>query len=397
MRRSGSSSCILRPRNSLSSEDLKLQDDKMTVTVITSKRLQPYSVERYYMLSEIEENAKSVIFLDSIESKIHSKEDIDITDEHSTDSESKSQIPPSSSEFVILYLLWELNIYCSPVAFSNAVELHVERVLEYFGESLDGSSSQPNSPNRKSSTAGNKSCVPKLKTRIHVVIDKQYSKRDSHPQFYEGNDFFTSESNPSASIPGNTSNITEESYHLSKTKAVEELARSLASSKRLRSVLDGITLGVTNEARAAPALESILYSVTFGAAERRRLSKYIKKNDKVLPDSNSSSTYSNGQYTVHNDINPNLGRSSIHVVALSAEEMMGLDPVRETDAVQGILQTITLAEWNGNGNYKSFAERAHKAWKKEHAVDAIDEKDLIEDEASTLMVITFMICVVSYL
>ena len=56
MRRSGSSSCMLRPKNSFSAEDLQrlASETKPTTTVLTVNKLPSYCTDRLYMLSELQ-------------------------------------------------------------------------------------------------------------------------------------------------------------------------------------------------------------------------------------------------------------------------------------------------------------------------------------------------------
>lgn len=109
--------------------------------------------------------------------------------------------------------------------------------------------------------------------------------------------------------------------------AAETLARYVAQT--FRSSLDGITVGVSDHVRAAPGLEACLDAVSVGSQDRRRLSSAEK--------------------------------SLVGLVALHPQDLLGLEPTK-TDAVQGVLQSRTCAEWNGNGTLQSFAKRAHSAW-----------------------------------
>ena len=143
---------------------------------------------------------------------------------------------------------------------------------------------------------------------------------------------------------------------------MERLARSLAKDKSLRSLLEGITIGTTTEVRAAPALESVLKSVVYGSKERRRLvSQAKKRNHTGLFQSPSKKKIDSNTLT----------KSPIFIITPSSEEMVGLDASRETDAVQGIIQSISSIEWNGNGDYKSFSRRAQDVWKKQNDLDAL--------------------------
>ena len=113
----------------------------------------------------------------------------------------------------------------------------------------------------------------------------------------------------------------------------ERLARHIASHPQLRSLFEGITVGVANHKRAAPGLDACLDVINLGAHDRRKI----------------------GRDT----------RSHVGLMALSADDLLGLDEGGETDAAQNVLQTRISTEWNGKGNLKSFGYRAHSMWRKE--------------------------------
>ena len=98
MRRSGSSSCLLKPKKSLSQHDLA-QLNPPSATVLTVNRLPVYVTDRLYMLSELQVHAHSIQFLCDLknESKTHS-------------------LPPS----IILYMRWlPGTTYQTPLSFAD--------------------------------------------------------------------------------------------------------------------------------------------------------------------------------------------------------------------------------------------------------------------------------------
>jgi hypothetical protein len=115
----------------------------------------------------------------------------------------------------------------------------------------------------------------------------------------------------------------------------EKLCRQVAQS--FRCSLEGVTVGISNHVRAAPGLEACLDAVGVGARDRRRF---------ISPDE----------------------KSPVGLVALHPQDLLGLENQQVTDAVQGVLQSRTCAEWNGNGNLVTFARRAHSAWCVTHHV-----------------------------
>jgi hypothetical protein len=124
----------------------------------------------------------------------------------------------------------------------------------------------------------------------------------------------------------------EESIHSlyqSQVIVAELLARSVAQCRELRDQLQGFTIGISNHVRAAPGLEACMESIVWGSRDRRKIRDC---------------------------------RSTVGIVALHPDDLVGLQNELETDAAQGVLQSLTCAEWNGNGDLMSFAKRAHIQW-----------------------------------
>jgi len=99
MRRTGSSSCLLKPKKSLSQHDLAVLHDKApTATVLTVNRLPPYVTDRLYMLSELQVHAHSLQFLCDLK---------------------KNGTKPSLPASIILYLRWKPDTYPTPISFAD--------------------------------------------------------------------------------------------------------------------------------------------------------------------------------------------------------------------------------------------------------------------------------------
>lgn len=86
-------------------------------------------------------------------------------------------------------------------------------------------------------------------------------------------------------------------------------------------------------------MEGVLSILSYGSRERRAARK-------LRPD------------------HEGIGKSLITIIAMNEKDFIGLDPKRETDAAQGIDQSVIRAEWNGQGDHLSFASRAHAVWRK---------------------------------
>ena len=182
-----------------------------------------------------------------------------------------------------------------------------------------------------------------------------------------------------------------------------------------RSHVDGITIGFANEVRAAPALEAVLATITYGSKDRRKLAKAVAKRRNGRDSMNpicqlpSLSTFSNDQSgdLSSSNMDPNacnhrmdLQKSNITVITLSPQDFTGLDASGETDAAQGLFQSLTRIEWKGNGDYMSFASRAHNQWKEfnrfEDQISHVSDPEVEGDAAASFMVVLFLIAVLAY-
>lgn len=139
-------------------------------------------------------------------------------------------------------------------------------------------------------------------------------------------------------------------------------------------------MGVTDQVRAAPGLvEGVLSTLSHGSRERRIARKACPESEGI-------------------------DKSIISVVALTEDDFIGLDPARETDAAQGIDQSIVRAEWNGQGDHISFASRAHTIWRERTSrlglhTDIIMDTDLSlfsVEHMSTLFAVTVVILSLAY-
>ena len=62
-------------------------------------------------------------------------------------------------------------------------------------------------------------------------------------------------------------------------------------------------------------------------------------------------------------------RSPISLVVPDPDDLVGLDPEEDADGVKGAVQSITVAEWNGNGDAVCFASRAMEEWRERHGLE----------------------------
>lgn len=295
-----------------------------SVTMVTTNRLSNYSTERYWTLSEIDQCANNVCFLNQLD-------DVRI-----------------ESNFVVLYLLWQPKEHLSVMDMLGCIQETVATLKRV----------RINSEVQELSDSA---------LEIYLVVDK------------------VSASLPLQTNHGGKRNASLlEVDHLLETQAAERLARLTVSDPILRTSISGMCVGVTDQVRAAPGLsEGVLAIVSYGANDRRRAGKRCNPEDV-------------------NDIR----KSAVTVFARNEGEFLGLDPERETDAVQGIDQSMVRAEWNAQGNHESFACRAHEYWKKHWKFKASVNVDFIIDgelslfsfeNISSMFIVTVLILVTAHI
>ena len=171
------------------------------------------------MLSEIDHNGHSTLFLCDFENTASGANSDDGTaPESDAGSEGEHLFPES----IVLYILWRPDMESSPKALTKGVIAKAVRQL-------------------KSLTDYNKDC------QIYLVIDTLI-------------------------LPGSPLGLGNENTDLrryqSQVALVEELARSI--STHLRDDLQGLTVGVSNHVRAAPGLEKCMEAICWGSKDRRK-------------------------------------------------------------------------------------------------------------------------------
>ena len=378
MRRSGSSSCILLPKE-------ESEGEALSVTICHTEQLPKYSSERFYVLSELEVNGHSTVFLDEEEECNDTQE----TEESSTSEDrgiaGRSSTSDGYPPYIILYLLWPPEV--------NARNF-VEGTILMSIKTLEGLTTVVPSISEErlsSSLSRNSSRVSLLRTHdsganstgedvtdTHGRIPSRPKEEDKHQALNSSADSSKpiaesslSKSQSTSSLrsisrgskvylvvervcPGksDTSEISkdhsdaEQRRYEVQVDIAERLARMVASHSYLRTVFEGITVGVANHYRAAPALEGCLDSILVGSQDRR---KYFSK--------------SSGDELTTNT------KSLIGMVTSSSSDLLGYQE-QEADAVQGVLQCRICAEWSGRGTLQTFARRAHKVWRNQAGLPA---------------------------
>lgn len=165
---------------------------------------------------------------------------------------------------------------------------------------------------------------------------------------------------------------------------------------RNRSIVDGITIGCTNNVRAAPGLEAALSAISHGAVERRRLVRAAGCQSCQGTIVDTMTTRGNSD---NHNVSDDPTRSLIGIVSLRPDDLLGLDLERETDAAQGCLQSVTKAEWKGCGDHISFASRAHEEWKQLRHFTSYDfgEAAAADEHVSSIMITIFFVVITAYI
>jgi hypothetical protein len=360
---------MLRPKNSTESLDtLHHEQQQLSVTICHREELPCFSTERFFMLSEFHLNAHSIRFTSDLLQHDDGSFAMEKTDadksvlveelQHGTDG-----FPP----FLILYVLWRSDMTTSADAFTSefilsAVETmqsHVDlasseeekrkpprgdvstcpcdNTIETDNNNIsnkDNSNNNNNNSNNNNTgrehdsvaSSSPSSSPENRKTQLYLVVERTVP-------FDDDNHAADSITNKMALVEAKRQ---ETNHFEAQTKIAECLAKHIASHSRLRSLFQGITIGVANHKRAAPGLDACLNAINFGARDRRRYSKSARCN--------------------------------IGLICRAPADLLGLDKDGETDGAQNVLQTRISTEWNGKGNLKSFSYRAHARWCKDYGM-----------------------------
>eukprot|EP00978_Attheya_sp_CCMP212_P023014 scaffold69635_cov58-Attheya_sp.AAC.5 len=363
MRRSGSSSSCLR--SNLSLDELANQEAKH-FCVMNTKELPHYSTERFYMLSELEVHAHSVQFV--------------------------CDAPREKSSHVILYILWRPEEHPStPSAFCN--EILQPCILHFFDEDRLQQSVEESTASRK--RAAHSIGLSLSHSSDHDGgLPSPFSHNNHHnttsPAVSPTNETQAKANNfPSqpkiylvvdrvVPMAASSSSCSEEEIRRNfeaEERLSRNLARYVAQTKPYRHLVDGICVGTANDVHAAPGLEACHEAVRYASAERRQ---FLRSQTYAAGwwwqwfwQQRSSSSEETHRRGVVDPI-----KSVVGFVCPHPDDLMGMDDAAaETDAVQGILQSRTVAEWKGKGDILSFALRAQRDWRQTHGMYSDDDEN----------------------
>jgi len=253
------------------------QGENPSVTMVNNNPLPTYSTERFYMLSEIEQNSSKISFL------------CDHECDGTAETESESEIDDCSlSSDILLYILWRPDMVASPKALTQGIIQQSVNQLKTMTE--------PRS------------------TNIYLIVETIAPQQNDNIK----------ESSQSEKLKE------QQRLYQHQVEVAEDLVRCVTRHKTLRDDLQGLTVGICDHVRAAPGLEACMDAIVLGSRDRRMKGSLG-------------------------------GKSNIGLVTRHPDDLIGLAD-GETDAAQGVLQSITCCEWNGNGDLSTFAKRAHIRW-----------------------------------
>ena len=401
LRKSGSSRCLQinndnkvddgKPfiTTSLSSESTR------SITMINNETLPSFGTERYYMLSEIQLKAHSIQYLSDLvpdayfgESDDEKTQDMSISSHswspdheelssmqqhHLTLNDTRTQASPTRNRnthhhelqglqsdqmldkklslppYVILYLLWrpDCTYYDDPSSYvENVINPSVHHLIHlYEGNEENNSINQQQEP------------------FIYIVVDRviHTSTMDQIEEEEEGETGLNNED----TLRYELRNQVQMDIAASLIRKV-----SIDPQLKLRSLIKGITVGLSDSIRAAPGLEICMESILVGDSERRRFAAKTKKREDLQQ-------YNKANWTMDQ---PN--RSSIGLITEYPDDLTGLDPQQETDAAQVDLHLHTRCSgaWEGNGNIMNFALLSQQLWRKYWKDNCLNSKNKKHDD-----------------
>jgi hypothetical protein len=316
-------------------------NDDVTVRVKTVMG-KHFSVERYYMLSEIEQQALLPVYLnDYIEDGTGGGGDVvSVNTEPTMASEIDDPQTVKLSPFIVLYLLWnccsetgsETN---SDTTHATSEEHDAKEKAESFKHGaletalckLQGLSEKvvADAQDDENET---KVLLPPLQN-VYVIVDVLIGSESENDGDGDGDE---------ATDNNTTDNGWRKERFQKNLAVVEALATTILRPHENESVqnrnrkncnheirLCGATVGLADHPRAAPGLESCLQAIAVGARDRRRRF--------------GGSSTDNSEHHTH--VEKRRRKSCVGIVCHSLQDLVGYDEETETDAVQGVMQSLT--------------------------------------------------------
>ena len=327
--------------------EISSERKSLSVTMINNHPLPDYSPERFYLLSEIEAGAHSTLFLADFASCDETDETVATTSEASLVEED----PVPLSNALILYLLWGPDRRATnPETITEEIREKVNLVLSWSHQQQQRRLQAQKALRKRKEEAEEKGDQEQdTEQTIEGKLPSNNEDDDdefTEPAIYLVVDALTTDvafqDDSEKSRDDDDDDKKKQKSYRDRVRWVDECTRCVVKDPDLRLQLEGMTVGISNHARAAPGLEACVNAVVYGARDRRKRKGKNRWGTR---------------------------RSAIGVVCPKSCDLLGPQgEFQETDAAQGVLQSRTCAEWSGNGNLQTFARRAHVEWCKQHNV-----------------------------
>lgn len=145
---------------------------------------------------------------------------------------------------------------------------------------------------------------------------------------------------------------TETDYFDEFERCATNLSRHVSTHAELRSLVQGITVGVSNQQRAAPGLEACMNAIHVGSQDRRR---YGNRSQHGGPKSLIG--------LVADSYDDLVGPGDVHHHSHHHSHDDGIDHSVDTVVLR---QCLVSAEWSAAGDLMTFSQRAHNVWRNRH-------------------------------
>lgn len=331
------------------------------VTIVNTTHLPKYSTERYYMLSEVQLKAHSILFLQdlfpdtddddtdpTVESSTFSM-DVEIDLEHAHDHEETSNTP-NLPPYTILYLFWRPDS-----EYFGSAALYAKHVIQPAIQKiqrLHKASQTPDDGNVSDHGPAHAHAQPQIYLAVDRLAPTNSSMDANQLASYRKEQIAITEELIRVVATATTDEHHEEDKTHDSLEAEEMMSMSTydTSHTKLRSHIDGMTIGLSSDFRAAPGIETCMDAILVGDAERRLFPQNRRKHS-------SMTIIRNGR-----ELDPS--RSCIGIVTEYPDDLTGIDPIGETDAVQNLsLHARSVGNWSGKGNVLNFGARSQKFWR----------------------------------
>ena len=336
------------------------------MTVLHQKQLPSYSAERFYILSELQMNSVPPTFLSesNLVDDSMTAETVEVHSLEGSNSHEASQLSLPLQLYSILYLVWKpretksnetgaaITTFCNEAIVPAVHKIQgITRIrrpsigqssssssLSRYGSEddfNDDGSEHQNLPDVRQPLFGesdSSSPTTPTSTRLYLVVEQVPGKAPSHQD--------------------------AEASFSKLERCATELARCISTHTELRDLVQGVTVGVSNQERAAPGLEACMNALHVGSQDRRR------HGISPTPEEGSKSLIGLVTDSYTDLVGPEDHHSHDH--GHRGDDDGILPPILQ--------QCLVTAEWSAAGDLATFAHRAHNVWRDQHRLPALSSR-----------------------